>query len=121
MVTENTPTVRSSTDYYNSTDEFDKVFFYSMMHSEKGNKMKYSELFWEQLHEISLPVHQEKDYFNAISLDTLQQIFELDGLTMEMQMALEEDIANLQSNYPMPQFQEKTNELISTLVGLLKG
>jgi len=111
----------TETDYVDSTDEFDKVFFYSMMHSEKGNKMKYSELFWEQLHEISLPVHQEKDYFNAVSLDTLQQIFELDGLTMEMQMALEEDIANLQSNYPMPQFQEKTNELISTLVGLLKG
>jgi len=111
----------TETDYVDSTDEFDKVFFYSMMHSEKGNKMKYSELFWEQLHEISLPVHQEKDYFNAVSLDTLQQIFELDGLTMEMQMALEEDIANLQSSYPVPQFQEKTNELISTLVGLLKG
>jgi len=71
------------------------------------------------LHEITLPEHIEQDYFKLVSIDTLWQIYELDGITMEMQLALEEDIANLQSKYPIPQFQEKTNQLISMLIKYL--
>jgi len=43
-------------------------------------------------------------------------LLELDGLSLEVKLALEEDIANLQSNYPTPQFQVDTNRLISKLI-----
>ncbi len=106
----------NETDYLDNVDDFDEVFFYSMLHTDDGNKLKDNELFWEKLQEITLPEHVERDYFNLVSLDTLWQIYELYGITMEMQLALEEDIANLQSNYPIPQFQEKTNKIISKLI-----
>lgn len=109
----------NETDYVDYVDDFDEVFFYSMLHTDDDNKLKDNELFWEQLQEITLPKHIEQDYFNLVSIDTLWQIYELDGITMEMQLALEEDIANLQSNYPIPQFQGKTNKLISKLVELV--
>jgi hypothetical protein len=109
----------NETDYVDYVDDFDEVFFYSMLHTEDDNKLKDNELFWEQLQEITLPKHVEQDYFNHVSLETLSQIYELDGITMETQLALEEDIANLQSNYPTPQFQKKTNKLISKLVELV--
>ena len=104
------------TDYVDYVDDFDEVFFYSMLLADDDNKLKDNELFWEKLQEITLPEHVERDYFNLVSLDTLWQIYELYGITMEMQLALEEDIANLQSNYPIPQFQEKTNKIISKLI-----
>jgi hypothetical protein len=75
-------------------------------------------LFWEQFQEITLPEFKEDDYFEYVSLDTLWQIYELDGLSMEAQLAVEEDIANLQSNYPIPQFQDGTNKLISKLIDI---
>jgi len=106
----------NETDYVDYVDDFDEVFFYSMLHADNDNKLKDNELFWEQLQEITLPKHVEQDYFNHVSLETLWQIYELDGITMETQLALEEDIANLQSNYPIPQFQENTNKLISKLI-----
>jgi len=109
----------NETDYVDYVDDFDEVFFYSMLHTEDDNKLKDNELFWEQLQEITLPKHVEQDYFNHVSLETLSQIYELDGITMEMQLSLEEDIANLQSNYPTPQLQEKTNKLISKLVEMV--
>jgi len=109
----------NETDYLDNVDDFDEVFFYSMLHTDDGNKLKDNELFWEQLQEITLPEHVERDYFNLVSLDTLWQIYELYGITMEMQLALEEDIANLQSNYPIPQFQEKTNKIISKLIEMV--
>ena len=107
------------TDYVDYVDDFDEVFFYSMLLADDGNKLKDNELFWEQLQEITLPKHVEQDYFNHVSLETLWQIYELEGITMETQLALEEDIANLQSNYPTPQFQKKTNKLISKLVEMV--
>lgn len=106
----------NETDYVDYVDDFDEVFFYSMLHADDDNKLKDNELFWEQLQEITLSKHVEQDYFNYVSLETLWQIYELDGITMETQLALEEDIANLQSNYPIPQFQENTNKLISKLI-----
>ncbi len=109
----------NETDYLDNVDDFDEVFFYSMLHTDDGNKLKDNELFWEKLQEITLPEHVERDYFNLVSLDTLWQIYELYGITMEMQLALEEDIANLQSNYPIPQFQEKTNKIISKLIEMV--
>lgn len=109
----------NETDYLDNVDDFDEVFFYSMLHTDDGNKLKDNELFWEKLQEITLPEHVERDYFNLVSLDTLWQIYELYDITMEMQLALEEDIANLQSNYPIPQFQEKTNKIISKLIEMV--
>ena len=109
----------NETDYVDYVDDFDEVFFYTMLQPDDENKIKDNELFWEQLQEINLPRHVEQDYYEYVSLETLYQIYELDGITMEMQLALEEDIANLQSNYSTPQFQEKTNKLISKLVEMV--
>jgi hypothetical protein len=109
----------NETDYIDYVDDIDEVFFYSMLHTDDDNKLKDNEIFWEQLHEITLPKHVEQDYFEYVNLETLCQIHELDGITMEMQLSLEEDIANLQSNYPTPQFREKTNKLISKLVEMV--
>ena len=109
----------NETDYVDYVDDFDEVFFYTMLQPDDENKIKDNELFWEQLQEINLPRHVEQDYYEYVSLETLYQIYELDGITMEMQLTLEEDIANLQSNYPTPQFREKTNMLISKLVEMV--
>ncbi len=109
----------NETDYVDYVDDFDAVFFYTMLQPDDENKIKDNELFWEQLQEINLPRHVEQDYYEYVSLETLYQIYELDGITMEMQLTLEEDIANLQSNYPTPQFREKTNMLISKLVEMV--
>lgn len=109
----------NETDYVDYVDDFDELFFYTMMNEDEVTKMNDNELFWEQLQEITLPKYKEHDYFEYVSLETLWQIFELEGLTMEVQMALEEDIANLQSNYPIPQFQEGTNKIISKLIDIV--
>lgn len=111
----------NETDYVDYVDDFDEVFFYSMLPADKGYNLKDNELFWEQFQEITLPEHIKQDYFSLVSIDTLWQIYELDGITLEMQLVLEEDIANLQSKYPIPQFQEKTNQLISMLIKYLNG
>ena len=42
-----------------------------------------------QLQEITLPKHKEQDYYNHVSQDTLWQLYELDGLTLELQKALD--------------------------------
>jgi len=106
----------NETDYVDYLEDFDEIFFYTMMHPGDEKKMKENELFWEQLQEITLPEYKEDDYFEHVSLETLWQIDELDGLSMEKQLAVEEDIANLLSNYPIPQFQEDTNKIISKLI-----
>ncbi len=108
----------NETNYIDSMDDFDEAFFYTMMNENKDTKMKDNELFREELQEITLPKYKEQDYFEHINLETLWQIYELDGLSMEAQLAVEEDIANLQSNYPQPQFQDATNKLISKLIDI---
>ncbi len=109
----------NETNYIDSVEDFDEIFLYSMMHAGDEKKMKNNELFWEQLQEITLPKYKEIDYFEYVSLETLYQIYELDGLSMEIQLALEIDILNLQSNYPTPQFQEGTNKIISKLIDIV--
>jgi hypothetical protein len=108
----------NETDYVDYIEDYDEIFFYSMMDSGKEEDEEDNELFWEQFQEITLPEFKEDDYFEYVSLDTLWQIYELDGLSMEAQLAVEEDIANLQSNYPIPQFQDGTNKLISKLIDI---
>ncbi len=108
----------NETDYVDYIEDYDEIFFYGMMDSGKEEDEEDNELFWEQLQEITLPEFKEDDYFEYVSLDTLWQIYELDGLSMEAQLAVEEDIANLQSNYPIPQFQDGTNKLISKLIDI---
>jgi len=70
------------------------------------------------MQEITLPEFKEDNYYEHVNQDTLWQIYELDGLSMEVQLAIEEDIANLQSNYPIPQFQDGTNTLIRKLIDI---
>jgi len=111
----------NETDYIDSVDDYDEVFFYSMLQSDKKKKVNRLVLDWEQLQEITLPKFKEQDYYNHVSLDTLWQLIELEGLTLELQLALEEDIANLQSNYPIPQFQDGTNRLISLFIDFTKN
>ena len=108
----------NETDYVDYIEDYDEIFFYSMMDSSKEEDEEDNELFWEQFQEITLPEFKEDDYYEYVSLDTLWQIYELDGLSMEAQLAVEEDIANLQSNYPIPQFQDGTNKLISKLIDI---
>jgi len=108
----------NETDYVDYIEDYDEIFFYSMIDSGKEEDEEDNELFWEQFQEITLPEFKEDDYFEFVSLDTLWQIYELDGLSMEAQLAVEEDIANLQSNYPIPQFQDGTNKLISKLIDI---
>lgn len=108
----------NETDYVDYIEDYDEIFFYSMMDSGKEEDEEDNELFWEQFQEITLPEFKEDDYYEYVSLDTLWQIYELDGLSMEAQLAVEEDIANLQSNYPIPQFQDGTNKLISKLIDI---
>lgn len=61
----------NETDYVDYVDDFDEVFFYSMLHTDDDNKPKDNELFWEQLQEITLPKHFEQNYFNYVNIDTL--------------------------------------------------
>jgi hypothetical protein len=108
----------NETDYVDYIEDFDEIFFYTMMDTGEEKSEKYSDLFWEQMQEITLPEFKEGDYYEHVNQDTLWQIYELDGLSMEVQLAIEEDIANLQSNYPIPQFQDGTNTLISKLIDI---
>jgi hypothetical protein len=99
-----------TTDYVDSLDDFDELFYTT---DEEDD-----EEVWEQeiLQDIELPEHKHRDYFEHVNEDTLWKLLELDGLSLEVKLALEEDIANLQSNYPIPQFQVDTNRLISKLI-----
>lgn len=77
--------------------------------------------FYEQLQDIHLPEHLEQDYHELVNMETLWVLLKLDGITLEARLAVEEDIANLQSNYPIPQFTERTNKLLSDLISILKN
>jgi hypothetical protein len=99
-----------TTDYVDSLDDFDELFYTADEDED--------EEVWEQeiLQDIELPEQKHRDYFEHVNEDTLWMLLELDGLSLEVKLALEEDIANLQSNYPIPQFQVDTNRLISKLI-----
>lgn len=111
------------TNYVDTMEDYDKIFFYTMFEARKDAKkeaMKQGKmnLLFEQLGDIELPKTIENDYFKYVTLDTLGMIAELDDLSSEIRLSLEEDIANLLSNYPVPFFQDKTNALIRWLVEL---
>ena len=99
-----------TTDYVDSLDDFDELFYTADEDED--------EEVWEQeiLQDIELPEQKHRDYFEHVNEDTLWMLLELDGLSLEVKLALEEDIVNLQSNYPIPQFQIDTNRLISKLI-----
>jgi len=98
-----------TTDYVDSLDDFDESLY---IIEEEDDEV------WEQeiMQYIELPEHKHRDYFEYVNEGTLGMLLELDGLSLEALLALEEDIANLQSNYPIPQFQVGTNRLISKLI-----
>lgn len=110
----------NETDYIDSTDDFDELLFYTMEQNKK-EKMEQDEInnIREQLQDVKLPEFKERDYYDKVNLDTLWSLIELDGLSLESKLALETDIANLQSNYPVPHFQAGTNNLISKLIDMV--
>lgn len=110
----------NETDYIDNVSDFDEIFFYSMEHmNERKPDQKINIDLLEQLQDVDLPEQKEIDYFEFVGIDTLWMLYELHGITVEEKQAVEEDIANLQSNFPIPQFQDGTNKLISRLIELL--
>ena len=111
----------NETDYVDSVEDFDESYFDAMEHyeEEERRKQRHYDHFHEQLQDVHLPVHIEHDYHEHVNMDTLWVLLELDGITLEARLAIEEDIANLQSNYPIPQFTEGTNKIITALIKLL--
>jgi len=109
------------TDYIDSVEDFDEAFVNAMEQAEEGEKRKQRlyDHFHEQLKDVQLPEHIEHDYYECVNIDTLWILLELDGISLEARLAVEEDIANLQSNFPIPQFTESTNKLISSLISIL--
>jgi hypothetical protein len=107
-------------DYIDSIDDNEEMFF-SAIQPTSNIKSESEEIitFQEQFHDIELPGEKHRDYYEHVSQETLWMLSELDGLTLETKISLEEDIANLQSNYPVPHFQHGTNKLISTLIDLI--
>ncbi len=110
----------NETDYIDNVNDFDEIFFYSMEHmNERKPDQKINIDLLEQLQDVDLPEQKEIDYFEFVGIDTLWMLYELHGITVEEKQAVEEDISNLQSNFPIPQFQDGTNKLISRLIELL--
>ncbi len=104
------------TDYIDSVEDFDAAYFEGMKQYEADEKRRQQlyDHFHEQLQYVKLPEHIEHDYHELVNMDTLWVLLELEGITLEARLAIEEDIANLQSNYPIPQFTEGTNKLITS-------
>jgi hypothetical protein len=73
----------------------------------------------DQLVFIDLPEVIKDDYSDDVGLDELICISYLECLSFNQRQSLEDDIANLQSNYPSPGFNEITNRLIQWLVQIL--
>jgi hypothetical protein len=114
----------NETDYIDSLEDNDEPYFDTMFEANKDadKKVKYDTLInriSEQLGDIDLPEADKVDYYEDVSLDTLIIISQLEGMSIEVRLSVEEDIANLQSNYPVPFFQDKTNKLIRWLVQII--
>ena len=110
----------NETDYIDSIEDFDELFFYTMEQADKEKRQqKLYDHFHEQLQDVILPEHVEDDYHEFVNLDALWVLLELDGISLDTRLAIEEDIANLQSNYPIPQFTEATNKFLTALIELL--
>lgn len=108
------------TDYVDYLDDFDELFYYTMEQADNEKKMQeLAASIQEQLHNVQLPERKERDYYGLVSLDDLFELFELDELSLETKLSIETDIANLQSRYPNPHFQDRTNRIISALIDLL--
>jgi hypothetical protein len=109
----------NETDFMDTIDDFDEILFYSMGEAEKKAKTeKIVEYLYEEVQDIELPKMIKDDYFEDVSLDTLETIAELEYLSSTLKDALEEDIANLRSTYSIQRFQDKTNKFITQLIEL---
>jgi hypothetical protein len=110
----------NETDYIDNIRDFDEIFLFTMEHmNERKPDQKNNIDLLEQLQDVDLPEQKESDYFEYVGIDTLWGLYELKGITLKEKQAVEEDIANLQSNFPIPQFQDGTNNLISKLIDLM--
>jgi hypothetical protein len=104
-------------DYLDYLDDYDEAFFYTMHEAKKdADHDKLINHVYEQLEEIDLPEVIKDDYYGDITLNSLIWISRIDSLKIDVKQSVEDDIANLQSNYPVPFFQAKTNKLIRWLV-----
>lgn len=121
----------SETDYIDSLEENDEPYFDTMLEANQDadkrvkdadKRVRYDALInriADQLGDIDLPKADKVDYYEDVSLDTLIVISQLEGMSIEVRLSVEEDIANLQSNYPVPSFQDKTNKLIRWLIQII--
>ncbi len=110
----------NETDYIDNIRDFDEIFLYTMEHmNERKPDQKNNIDLLDQLQDVDLPEQKESDYFEYVGIDTLWGLYELKGITLKEKQAVEADIANLQSNFPIPQFQDGTNNLISKLIDLM--
>jgi len=110
----------NETDYIDNIRDFDEIFLYTMEHMNEKKPGQILRIdLTDELQDLELPRYKEIDYYDHVSLDTLWQLYELKGITLKEKQAVEEDVANLQSNFPIPQFQDDTNKLISLLIDLL--
>jgi hypothetical protein len=109
------------TDYLDTLEDFDEAFFYTMFKAKKNapQRTRHDKLInhvYEQLEEIDMPEVIKDDYYGDVTLNSLIWISRIESLKIDVKLCVEEDIANLQSNYPVPFFQSKTNKLIRWLV-----
>ena len=114
----------NETDYIDSLEDDDEPYFDNILESSHvvNKETPYEKLIndiAEQLGDTDLPVADKVDYFEDVPLDTLITLSHLDGISNEVLISVQEDIANLQSNYPVPHFQEKTNKLIRWLIEIM--
>jgi len=110
------------TNYIDSIEDFDAAHYDAMEQFEEAEerRQRLYNHYQEQLMDVQLPEHIEQDYHDCVNMDTLWVLLDLERITIESRLAIEEDIANLQSNFPIPQFTEGTNKLITELIVLFK-
>ena len=113
--------VIENTDYVDTMEEADEADLFALNQAEQDKIEERISDFLEQLSNIELPEQKSQDYFECVTLDTLSEIMELEELSPEKVTSLENDSANLLSNYPVPQFQDETNKLISWLIDIKNG
>ena len=79
---------------------------------------RLSDDFIDQLLNIALPQFKEDDYNDSVSMDILEELYELDGLSSDIKLTLDIDMANIQHKYSSPHFQDDTNNFISVLIDI---
>jgi len=75
--------------------------------------------FLVQLSYIDLPRFIVEDYYEYVSREVLEELYEVEGMPESFRNLISDEIGNLECNYPVPFFQDETNEYIRHLIDLL--